>query len=89
MPDLDFLSMVIAIQEGNSWTVGFGGIDDTARVYKCVANSVNEINQFIDDLASETEVREDPTATSGLRRHLMRSLGKRACQQAIDFKVIK
>ena len=39
--------------------------------------------------ASETEVREDPTATSGLRRHLMRSLGKRACQQAIDFKVIK
>ena len=48
-----------------------------------------KISQFIDDLASETEVREDPTATSGLRRHLMRSLGKRACQQATDFRVIK
>jgi 2-furoyl-CoA dehydrogenase FAD binding subunit len=86
----DFAVVAVAvIQEGNSWTVGFGGIDDTVRVYKCVANSINEINQFIDDLASETEVREDPTATSGLRRHLMRSLGKRACQQAIDFKVIE
>jgi 2-furoyl-CoA dehydrogenase FAD binding subunit len=86
----DFAVVAVAvIQEGNSWTVGFGGIDDTARVYKCVANSINEIGQFIDDLASETEVREDPTATSGLRRHLMRSLGKRACQQAVDFRVIK
>jgi 2-furoyl-CoA dehydrogenase FAD binding subunit len=86
----DFAVVAVAvIQQANSWTVGFGGIDDTARVYKCVANSISEISQFIDDLASETEVREDPTATSGLRRHLMRSLGKRACQQAVDFRVIK
>ena len=56
------------------------------RVYKCVASSLDEAHQFIDDLAAKTEVREDPTATSGLRRHLMRSLGMRACQQAIDFK---
>jgi len=48
--------------------------------------SLDEAHQFIDDLAAKTEVREDPTATSGLRRHLMRSLGMRACQQAIDFK---
>ena len=77
---------VAAIKQGDSWTIGFGGIDDVAQTYQCVASSLNEVNQFIDDLAAAVEVREDPTATSGLRRHLMRSLGKRACQQAIDFK---
>ena len=77
---------VAVIKEGDHWTIGFGGIDDVVKVYKCVANSLDEANQFIDNLAAETEVREDPTATSGLRRHLMRSLGKRACQQAVDFK---
>ena len=56
------------------------------RVYKCIASSLDGVYQFIDDLAAKTEAREDPTATAGLRRHLMRSLGMRACQQAIDFK---
>ena len=74
------------IKDGDSWTIGFGGIDDTARVHKINAESFDQVNQFVDELASETEVREDPTATSGLRRHLMRTLGKRACKQAMEFK---
>ena len=83
----DFAVVAVAvIKEDDHWTIGFGGIDDVVKVYKCVASSLDEANQFIDDLAAEIEVREDPTATSGLRRHLMRTLGKRACQQAIDFK---
>ncbi len=83
----DFAVVAVAvIKEGDHWTIGFGGIDDVVKVYKCAASSLDEANQFIDDLAAEIEVREDPTATSGLRRHLMRTLGKRACQQAIDFK---
>lgn len=80
---------VAAIKEGDCWTIGFGGIDDVVRVYKCVAGSLDEVNHFIDDLAAKTEVREDPTATSGLRRHLMRTLGARACQQAMNFKTTK
>jgi len=83
----DFAVVAVAvIKEGDRWTIGFGGIDDVVKVYKCNAKSLVEAKQFIDELATETEVREDPTATSGLRRHLMRTLGERACQQAIEFK---
>ena len=83
----DFAVVAVAvIKDGDSWTIGFGGIDDTARVHKINAESFDQVNQFLDELASETEVREDPTATSGLRRHLMRTIGKRACKQAMEFK---
>ena len=83
----DFAVVAVAvIKEDDCWTIGFGGIDDVVRVYKCIASSLDGVYQFIDDLAAKTEAREDPTATAGLRRHLMRSLGMRACQQAIDFK---
>lgn len=82
----DFAVVAVAvIKEVDRWVIGFGGIDDVVKVYKCDASSLDEVNQFIEVIAAEAEVREDPTATSGLRRHLMRSLGKRACQQAIDF----
>ena len=83
----DFAVVAVAvIKEGDVWTIGFGGIDDVVRVYKCTAASLDKANQFIDELAADTEVREDPTATSGLRRHLMRTLGARACKQAMEFK---
>ncbi len=83
----DFAVVAVAvIKEDDAWTIGFGGIDDVVRIYKCTAISLDQVKQFIDELAAGTEVREDPTATSGLRRHLMRTLGARACQQAIEFK---
>lgn len=83
----DFAVVAVAvIKEGDVWTIGFGGIDDVVRVYKCTATSLDKVKHFIDELAANTEVREDPTATSGLRRHLMRTLGARACQQAMEFK---
>ena len=83
----DFAVVAVAvIKEGDVWTIGFGGIDDVVRVYNCTATSLDKAKQFIDELATDAEVREDPTATSGLRRHLMRTLGARACQQAMEFK---
>ena len=83
----DFAVVAVAvIKEGDVWTIGFGGIDDVVRVYKCTAISLEKAKHFIDALAADAEVREDPTATSGLRRHLMRTLGARACQQAMEFK---
>jgi 2-furoyl-CoA dehydrogenase FAD binding subunit len=83
----DFAVVAVAvIKDGDKWTVGFGGIDDVAKIYKTTAKSIEEVMRFIDDLATEIEVREDPTATSGLRRHLMRTLGKQACMDAERFK---
>ena len=83
----DFAVVAVAVmKEGDRWTIGFGGIDDTPQIHKTSATSLDRVMQFIDELATKTEVREDPTATSGLRRHLMRTLGNRACQQAMDFK---
>lgn len=83
----DFAVVAVAvIKEDDVWTIGFGGIDDVVRVHKFTAESLDQAKQFIDEYAAETEVREDPTATSGLRRHLMRTLGIRACQQAMGFK---
>lgn len=77
---------VAAIKESGHWTIGFGGIDDTVKVHRFTAESMDEVYQAIDQLASNIEVREDPTATSGLRRHLMRTLGRSACQQAVEFR---
>jgi 2-furoyl-CoA dehydrogenase FAD binding subunit len=83
----DFAVVTVAvIKEGNRWTIGFGGIDDTVRVHQFDALTLEQAKHLIDQLASEIEVREDPTATAGLRRHLMRTLGARACQQAMEFK---
>jgi len=83
----DFAVVAVSVnKEGDVWTIGFGGIDDVVRVYQCTATSLDKVKNFIDELAADTEVREDPTATSGLRRHLMRTLGARACQQAMEFK---
>lgn len=77
---------VVAIKESGYWTIGFGGIDDTIKVHRFTAESLDEVYQAIDQLASTIQVREDPTATSGLRRHLMRTLGRNACQQAVKFR---
>jgi len=77
---------VVAIKESGYWTIGFGGIDDTIKVHRFTAESLDEVYQAIDQLASTIQVREDPTATSGLRRHLMRTLGRSACQQAVEFR---
>ena len=86
----DFAVVAVAvIKDGDKWTVGFGGIDDVAKIYKTTAKSVEEVMRFIDDLATEIEVREDPTATSGLRRHLMRTLGMQACMDAEQFKGLR
>lgn len=83
----DFAVVAVAvIKEGNRWIIGFGGIDDTVRVHQFDAQTIEQAKHLIDLLASEVEVREDPTATAGLRRHLMRTLGARACQQAMEFK---
>jgi 2-furoyl-CoA dehydrogenase FAD binding subunit len=83
----DFAVVAVAIiRNGNLWRIGFGGIDDTAKVFHVEANSVSEVEEYIHTLASTIEVREDPTATSGLRRHLMRTLGKRAATQAFEYE---
>jgi len=83
----DFAVVAVAvIKDKDKWTIGFGGIDDVAKVYKTTAKSIEEVVRFIDGVATDSEVREDPTATSGLRRHLMRTLGKQACVDADQFK---
>lgn len=86
----DFAVVAVAVvRERDNWTIGFGGIDDTARIHKFGAKTLSQANQFIDHLASDIEVREDPTATSGLRRHLMRTLGNKASIQAMESKKVK
>lgn len=83
----DFAVVAVAVvRNGKSWTIGFGGVDDTVKVFRIEASSLAEVNEHINKLASTIEVREDPTATSGLRRHLMRSMGARAAKQAFEFE---
>jgi len=77
---------VAAIKKGERWTIGFGGIDDIVRIHQFHAGTLEQAKTLIDELASDIEVREDPTATSGFRRHLMRKLGARACLQAMEVK---
>lgn len=83
----DFAVVAVAsIKDGSNWTIGFAGIDDTVKVHSFSAQSFDDVCQAIDQFASTLQVREDPTATSGLRRHLMRTLGRSSCQQAFEYK---
>ncbi len=83
----DFAVVSVAVVKKNAdWAIGFGGIDDTVKVFHTTANSLDEVEKFIENLVVTIDVREDPTATSGLRRHLMRTLGRQACRQAMEMR---
>lgn len=83
----DFAVVAVAItKSGSDWTIGFGGVNDTVQIFKLQNQSLEEAIQSLNQLASEIEVQEDPTTSSGLRRHLMRTLGKKACIQASEFE---
>ena len=85
----DFAVVAVAVvKRGGHWRIGFGGIDDVPIVVEVNTASTSKAIEFLEKISSDIEVREDPTATSGLRRHLMRTLGKRACMQAEEFKGI-
>ncbi len=70
----DFAVVSVAVvKDKNEWTFAYGGIDDTAQVFKEKLASTQDALAFVAHLANSANVREDPTASSGLRRHLMQS----------------
>jgi len=73
---------VLVLKEPEQWVFCFGGIDDVPRRFALSNATVKQAVEFLTDLSQEITVREDPSATSEFRRHLMTSLGYRAIQQA-------
>ncbi len=81
----DFAVVAVAVcKVKNKWSIGFGGINDCVVVHHFDASTLEEASNKVQTLATSLEVRQDPSATSGLRRHLMRTLGHQACRQAIQ-----
>jgi 2-furoyl-CoA dehydrogenase FAD binding subunit len=70
----DFAVVSVAmIKNEHDWVFAYGGIDDTPLVFKERLASTEEALMYVEHLASTVNVREDPTASSDLRRHLMQS----------------
>lgn len=72
---------VLVIRTPSQWIFGLGGVDDTPQRFELQGGNAKDACQFIQTLASEIEVREDPNATAVFRRHLIRTLGESAIQQ--------
>jgi 2-furoyl-CoA dehydrogenase FAD binding subunit len=70
----DFAVVSVAmIKNEYDWIFAYGGIDDIPLVFKERLTSKEEALRFVTHLANTVNVREDPTASSDLRRHLMQS----------------
>jgi 2-furoyl-CoA dehydrogenase FAD binding subunit len=70
----DFAVVSVAlIKNDQEWTFAYGGINDTPQVFKEKLATQQEALAFVAHLANTVNVREDPTASSDLRRHLMQS----------------
>lgn len=72
---------VLVLREPGQWIFCLGGIDDTPLRFTLSDASEQQAIDFLDSLASDITVREDPTATSEFRRHLIRNLGIKAIYQ--------
>lgn len=71
----------LVLREQGQWIFCLGGIDDTPRRFTLNDASEQQAIDFLNTLALDITVREDPTATSEFRRHLIRSLGVKAIYQ--------
>jgi len=70
----DFAVVSVAlIKNDKEWTFAYGGINDTPQVFKEKLLSHQDALAFVAHLANTVNVREDPTASADLRRHLMQS----------------
>lgn len=74
----DFAVVAVAgFRQQDQWRIGFGGIDDYPRVMSMVSHEAGDVHAAVEEWASVLDVRDDATATSTYRRHLMRGLGRR------------
>ena len=68
----DFAVVSVAMMKTNQdWTFAYGGINDTPQVFTERLASSQDAIAYVSHLANTVDVREDPTASSDLRRHLM------------------
>lgn len=72
---------VLVLREPGQWIFCLGGIDDTPRRFTLTDATEQQAIDFLNTLVSDITVREDPTATSEFRRHLIKSLGIKAIYQ--------
>jgi 2-furoyl-CoA dehydrogenase FAD binding subunit len=70
----DFAVVSVAMMKINQeWTFAYGGINDTPQVFTQRLANYQDAFAYVAHLANTVDVREDPTASSDLRRHLMQS----------------
>ena len=78
----DFAVVSVAlIKNDQEWTFAYGGINDTPQVFKEKLSSHQDALAFVAHLANTVNVREDPTASADLRRHLMQSQSELLIEQ--------
>lgn len=77
------VASVLLVCDQHGARIGFGGVDDLPRSFHFPGlNNRAEIKACIAELARDLDVRSDPNASAGFRRHLMCSLGDQAIGQA-------
>jgi 2-furoyl-CoA dehydrogenase FAD binding subunit len=78
----DFAVVSVALIKNNQeWTFAYGGINDTPQVFTEKLLTQQDALAYVAHLANTVDVREDPTASADLRRHLMQSQSECLIQQ--------
>jgi|JI10StandDraft_1071094.scaffolds.fasta_scaffold09500_9 2-furoyl-CoA dehydrogenase FAD binding subunit len=71
-----------AAVNGESIRLAVGGVADRPRVIVLPHLAGNALDDALNDFAWELEARDDPHASAGYRRHLVRQIGRRVIEQA-------
>jgi 2-furoyl-CoA dehydrogenase FAD binding subunit len=82
--DFAVVSVLVVARE-HSTVFALGGIDDTpVRIEVPSILSERDVISQLTAIASAQTVRNDPTASASFRRHLIVTLGQRACLQMLN-----
>jgi 2-furoyl-CoA dehydrogenase FAD binding subunit len=77
------VASLLLVRDQEGVRIGLGGIDDIPRRFHFSGlNNPSEVKARIAELARDLDVRSDPSASAGFRRHLICSLGDQAIDQA-------
>lgn len=78
------LCAVAVVADAQGLRVAVGGVGDrpVARDWPLLAGAA--LDDALNDLAWQLDARDEPQASAALRRQLVRALGRRAVQQALD-----
>lgn len=79
---------VAAVVDAHSLRIAVGGVADRPTARDLPVLSGGDLEDALNDLAWSLEARDEPQASARLRRQLVRTLGRRAVEQAMTNRTL-